>query len=229
MKVRKKNPSDFILEGQNQEYSYSELCKSCAVHVGEIESRVADYDSLAGKEIETDVNADGTYVDETVTDKKFAPKGKKTESETHFYNTYSDRIAIMRENYKDPDIKSFFASDVFFSQFARAFGDKKCSGFLLKLPTTLPRQIKRDTIDNEDTKKTLREIVKKKKLLRPQDEEFMEILYTQNGKTTFNIVNDFNFINRYRGYPAYIIESIEIQYNEELGSRWNIIFNLSQE
>ena len=87
-------------------------------------------------------------------------------------------------------------------------------------------KIVRETIDNDATKKVLKEVnpeLEESITLKPNQSDFGEVLHTPNGKATFNLLNEFNFINRYRKLPAYTIESMIIRHqNSDPETGWTI-------
>jgi hypothetical protein len=228
-------PADPIRAGQDQEHPYEAWHTAGRERVGGIQGRVHAYENDFG--LERDVgNVRGKegakYVDDTLPAKfNFLHKGQDTA--THFANTYSPEAAIMRENYRTPDLgKSFFASDVFFSQLAVVASGGKSSGDLLKtLPPEPPAKIVRDTIDNDETKKVLNAVnasLAAELTLVPSQPEFGQVLQTPNGKATFNLLNDFNFINRARELPAYTIARMVIRKSgDDPATGWKIELHLA--
>ena len=219
---------DPIYRGQLEEYSYEAWHSAGAERVEGIKNRVKNYEKAVtdrnkGQARKERVN----FVQDDLPEKfNFEHKGQPTS--THFYNNYSSDAAIMLENYRSPQLgKSFFASDVFFSQLAGVYSQEKFSKDLIKdLPEEPPKKIVRETIDNDATKKVLKEVnpeLEESITLKPNQSDFGEVLQTPNGKATFNLLNDFNFINRYRKLPAYTIESMIIRHqNSDPETGWTI-------
>ncbi len=221
---------DPIRRGENQPHRYDQWQDAGAERVAGIRARVQNYEktglkrAIGGKE--------QTFVDDDLPKKfDFDNSGKK--ATTHFYNTYSPDAAIMRENYRSPELgKSFFASDVFFSQLAAVCAQEKYSKDMIRdLPPAPPAKIVRDTIDNADTKRVLQTVNPEQDaetILLPSQPSFGQVLQTPNGKATFNLLNDFNFINRYRELPAYSISQMIIKKSgSDPATGWKIELHLA--
>lgn len=152
-------------------------------------------------------------------------------SSTHFTNYFNLKFnseegkAVMSENYKNPDIKNFNATDVFFSQYAKASGSIET--FPASLPATLPRTIVRDTVDGLEARRKVFEIFngtnadvafddkgaekplpndQKEIVLQKGTPGFQKAMETVNAKSTGHIVNDFNTLKD----TNHAIESIKI-------------------
>jgi hypothetical protein len=233
-------------EGENVWRSYDEWHGAGAARVVGIRERVANYEAALGRGGRDLGARDGTvYVEDTLP-KKYNFEFKDQKAETHFYNTYAAEVggeAVMRENYRSPAIgksidvgNSFFATDVFFSQLAaveRTVGRATSGDVLEDLPAVPPLTIVRDTIDNPETKELLRSVTDGGQAgiyrFEEDDERFYQILATPNGKATFNLLDDFNFINRNRDLPAYTIVSIEVlKSGVDPDSGWKIKLHLAQ-
>jgi hypothetical protein len=230
-----------LQENAGKEFSYEDWWAAGEKRVEGIVKRVATYREFA---------SEGKYTRETGLVKRGPSAGmryvedtfkegynfvfKEQSAQTHFHNNYTQELAQMRENYRTPKLKAFFASDVFFDQFATAVKEaNSLKGNLLdELPEKPPEVILRDTIDNEETKEVLKGIdlgTRQEREMLPTDPLFGAILNTPNGKATYNIVNDYNFLNRSRQLPAYTIAKIVIENktgNKETG--WKIYFHIEK-
>lgn len=235
-------PDDPIHAGQNRPLPYQSWQLAGAGRVESIVHRVGNYEeALAGGERTKGTDKKGnTFVEDQLPEKyNFEHKGQN--AHTHFENTYrvDGAEAVMRENYRSPAIgktidigKTFFASDVFFSQLAAVFAAGSSGQDLLKnLPPAPPHRIVRDTIDNAETKAILNEVnpsLLPSVALTPDMPAFGKVLQTPNGKASFNLLNDFNFINRYRELPAYTISRIEVlKAGQDKDSGWKIELQLA--
>ncbi|MFZ9754052.1 MAG: DUF4157 domain-containing protein [Cyanobium sp.] len=222
---------DKIRDGANILRKFEDWQRAGQKRVEGIQDRVNKYNEILknGRKMGP-TNDESTFVEDTLPEEfKFLHNNQPTE--THFYNTYSDNTAEMRENYKSEKVESFFASDVFFSQLA-AVKNPNSNDLLEALPQEPPKKIVRDTIDNVETKNVLKNIhggEPGKTVLLPSNPNFGKVLQTPNGKATFNLLNDFNFINRQRNLPSYTFIQITLLKNGfDPDTGWKIELELSQ-
>ena len=214
-----KGPNNQYLAGQDIYRPYEDWLEANMIRAQEITERIENYDKLdKSRDSGTDrKDKNKVYVEDDL--------GKLDgEHKTHFDNTYSadGSQAIMRENYLylSEDLKgSFFASDVFFSQLAHV--NQKLGRE--HTPFIPPHEIIRDHVVNKDTIKVLQTVIPGS--YASTTPQFSSIMRTPNGKTTFNIIDDLNALNRARDVhaPIYTITGLSVQHtgtNEDSG--WSI-------
>lgn len=127
-----------------------------------------------------------------------------------FRNLFGEDTVLMGDNYRPPWHK-YFASDAFFSQWLAAI---QAAGKSDELPTKFPSTFYRNNIDNAATNAVIQKILPGEAdglvVMRPSHEHWAELLESPNGKSTLNIVQEYNMINKARGQDAYRIKSIQV-------------------